>query len=83
MLCIDDGFFFRSAINAPATGDCSYAAYLAAAEALGTSAPNVGHFLVPQASVYLQYLGRFSGNLHWPSNGWRGRSGDSWAFVSH
>jgi hypothetical protein len=28
------------AINAPATGDCSYAAYLAASEALGTNAPN-------------------------------------------
>ena len=79
-------FFFRSAINAPATGDCSFAAWLAASKALGTSAINVGRPLVPwasQASVYLLYLGRFSGNLHWPCFGWCGRSGDSYAFVSH
>ncbi|KAI0282551.1 hypothetical protein BGY98DRAFT_954639 [Russula aff. rugulosa BPL654] len=33
-------FSFRSAINAPATGDRSFAAYLAASKALGTSAIN-------------------------------------------
>jgi hypothetical protein len=79
-------FFFRSAINAPATGDCSFAAWLAASKALGTNAINVGRSLVPQASqasVYLLYLGRFSANLHWPCFGWCGRSGDSCAFVSH
>jgi hypothetical protein len=81
--CVLMMFFFLSAINAPATGDCSFAAYLAAAKALGSNAPNVGRSLVPQASEYLRYLGRFSGILHWPSNGWCGRSGDSYAFVSH
>jgi hypothetical protein len=81
MLCIDD--VLRSAINAPPTGDCSFAAYLAGAKALGSNAPNVSRYLVPEASVYLRHIGRFSGILHWPSNGRCGRSGDSYAFVSH
>ena len=40
-----DGIF-RSAVNAPTTGN-TYAAYLAAAKALGSSAPVVRFSLVP------------------------------------
>lgn len=45
MSCIDG--VFRSAINAPVNGSNSYAAYLAAAKALGSSEPVVGYSLVP------------------------------------
>ena len=31
--------------------------------------------------MYLLYLGQFSGFLHWPSNGWRGRGGGCFASV--
>lgn len=74
-------FSFRSAINAPTTGNCTFAAYKAAAKALGSNAPNVGHSLVPQGSVYSLYLGRFSGYQHWPGNRWCGRGGDCYAYV--
>jgi hypothetical protein len=74
-------FFFRSAINPPTTGDSTFAAYLAAVKALGSNAPNVGRSLVPQASVYLLYLGRYPGFLHWPSNGWYRCNCDCYAFV--
>ena len=50
-------FIFCSAINADTTGDETFAAYLAAAKALGSNAPNVDRFVVSQASVYLLYLG--------------------------
>jgi hypothetical protein len=48
-------------INAPTTGNRTFAAYLAAAKALGSNAPNVGCSLVPQASVYLHTLDDFQG----------------------
>ena len=38
--------FFRSAINAPTTGN-TFDAYVAAAKALGSNEQPVGHFLVP------------------------------------
>jgi hypothetical protein len=40
-------FFFRSAINAPTTGDRTFAIYLATVKALGSHAPNVGRSLPP------------------------------------
>jgi hypothetical protein len=66
---------FRSAINAPTTGN-TYAAFLAAAKALGASEIPVGGPLAHKLSVYLQFLGRFPAFRHRPSYGWCGRTGD-------
>jgi hypothetical protein len=49
---------FRSAINAPTTGN-TYAAFVAAAKALGANEIPVGCSLFHKLSVYLQFLGRF------------------------
>lgn len=62
-------FFFRSAINAPTTGDNTFAAYLAAAKTLGSNAPNVGRSLVPQASCTYYTLDDFQGSFTGPVTG--------------
>ncbi len=50
-------FFFHSAINTPNIGD-TFEAFLAAAKALSSNAPNMSHsFVLPGASMYVIYFG--------------------------
>jgi len=72
--CLVLTVFFRSAINAPTTGD-TYAAYLTGAKALGSSEPAVSCSLVPLGlfqCTLLFFFGRFSDFQHRRDVGWCG-----------